>query len=158
MGNSTTVDQFTGKLRHLADALGDNRPALMKTGMAGKRIFQASAASAGVLNARIAGKRKAVGVRFDIRDNAVTVAYTGPAHLVNNPTKPHEIRGRRARGSRRRRGATALAINGDVRASAQHPGTRGKHFYEKARAVADRELPQVYARAAITEPMKAIFK
>jgi hypothetical protein len=161
MGTSLNTAQFVGKIDRLARELKDQKGALNKTGMAGKKIFQQQAASAGVLGSTIAGKRKAIGARYDIsRDGrGVITSYTGPAHLVNNPTKAHRIEARRPRGSRsRRRGRQALTINGQVRASANHPGTSGKHFYERARLIATRVLPQVYARAQISEPLRSIFR
>ena len=89
---------------------------------------------------------------------SVVVTYTGPAHLVNNPTKPHRIEPKRARGNRRRgRGSSVLVINGDVRMWANHPGTRGKNFYQKARAVAVQKLPNVYAKSGITQPLRKVF-
>jgi len=161
MGTSTSPAQFAAKIDRFAQELRDQKGALNQTGMAGKRIFQQSAAGAGVLGSAIAGKRKAIGVRYDIsRDKrGVIVSYTGPAHLVNNPTKAHRIEARRPRGSRsRRRGRQALTIGGNVRTSANHPGTSGKRFYEKAKAACVRTLPAVYARAQLTAPLRSIFK
>jgi hypothetical protein len=160
MGTSTTSKQFAAKIDRFAKELRDQKGALNQTGMAGKRIFQQSAASAGVLGSTIAGKRKAIGARYDITrgGRGVIVSYTGPAHLVNNPTKAHRIEPRRPRGSRsRRRGRQALTIGGNVRASANHPGTSGKRFYQRARAACVKTLPGVAGRAALTEPLRKVF-
>jgi len=160
MGTSTTGSQVAAKFERFAKDLNDPKVALNATGLAGKRIFEASAAGAGALGVRVKSKRKLVGARYDLSKDSrsVVVTYTGPAHLVNNPTKPHRIEPRRPRGRRsRRRGATALTINGDVRMWANHPGTKGKHFYEKARAICVERLPNIYAKAGITQPLSRIF-
>jgi hypothetical protein len=160
MGTSTTGAQFAAKLERLGKDLNDPKVALNATGLAGKRIFEASAAGAGALGVKPKGKRKLVGARYDMGKGAtsVVVTYTGPAHLINNPTRPHRIEPRRPRGGRsRRRGASALTINGDVRAWANHPGTRGRDFYSKARAICVNKLPNVYAKAGITAPLSRIF-
>lgn len=160
MGTSTSGRQLAGKLERFAKDLDDPKLALNATGLAGKRIFEASAAGAGALGSHIKGKRKLIGARYDMARDArsVVVTYTGPAHLINNPTAPHRIEPRRPRGLRsRRRGASALTINGDVRMWANHPGTRGAKFFEQARAIAVQRLPSVYAKAGITAPLGRIF-
>lgn len=161
MGTSLNTAQLVGKIDRLARELKDQKGALNQVGMAGKKIFLQAEAQAGVLGSTVAGKRKAIGARYDLTNDrrGVIVAVTGPAHLVNNPTRPHVIVARRPRGTRsRRRGRQALTIGGNVRASANHPGTRGKRFFEKARVVAARTLPGVYARAQLTAPLKEIFR
>lgn len=62
------------------------------------------------------------------------------------------------RTSRRRKGSRALTIGPNLRGYAFHPGTKGKPVFKTARAEAQRELPGVYAKAQISEPLKAIFK
>lgn len=161
MGTSTSVAQLTRKFDALVKDLENPRPALNATGQEGKRIFRAHAARAGVLGSSIAGKRKAIGVRYDYRSRSaqgsLVITYVGPAHLVANPTKPHEILPRRRPGSRRRSGARALTIGGNVRARASHPGTKGKDFARKAKAEGLAELPAVLGRTLITVPLRRIF-
>jgi hypothetical protein len=161
VGTSTSWAQVGRKLEALGDGLGDNKPALHKTGMAGKVSFARHASHAGVLGKRVAGKRKAITVAYDLLDghgNGVMILYRGPAHLVNNPTKPHRIEPRRPRGSRsRRRGRQALTIGGNLRAGADHPGTRGKGFYQRARAECVKTLPGVYGRASITSTLQKVI-
>lgn len=136
---------MAGKLSRLSRELTNTRRPLVVTALAGKQIFAASAAAAGA--ARLAR------ARYDLRGDSAIIRYAGAkAHLVNNPTKAHRIVPRS-----RRRGRQALTINGDVRASANHPGTRGKRFFEAARETSIRELPRVYNRVAVTEPLKRIF-
>lgn len=167
MGTSTSVAQFTGKLDKLATEMANVQAPLEATAFRGKQIFLAAAASAGVLGAKPAGKRKLIGARYDTKnrksntlgEGQVVITYTGPAHLVNNPTRAHVILPRRRPGvrTRRKQAARALTINGDLRARANHPGTRGKHFYEKAKAICEKELPNVYARKQLTEPLRRTF-
>lgn len=163
MGVSTTSAQFSAKLDRLSKDLRDPRVPLNATALHVKRLFEASAAEAGVLNAKIAGKQNAIGVRYDIKGQgqtaSATIRYTGPAPLVNNPTKQHRIEPRRARGrrTRRRSGASVLVINGSVRAWANHPGTRGKHFFQKAKVAAQATAPRVYGEKQLTEPLRRIF-
>jgi hypothetical protein len=93
--------------------------------------------------------------RFDMLGDRAVIRYAGAkAHLVNNPTKAHRIEPRRGR---RGRGRRALVIGDNVRAFANHPGTSGKRFFEAAREIATRELPRVYHRVQVTEPLKRIF-
>lgn len=147
MGTSSSPAELAGKISRFASDLGDVRKPLQVTAMAGKQIFAASAASAGA--SRLAKPR------YDIRGNRAIIRYAGAkAHLVNNPTKPHRIE---PRSRRRGRGRRALTINGNVRAYANHPGTRGKKFFEAARTVASEQLPRVYMRAQVTDPLRKHF-
>lgn len=161
MGTSTSVAQLAGKIEGLARDIANPKVALNRTALEGKRIFEASAAAAGVLGSKPAGKRKVVSARYDVSADgkSAIVTYVGPAHLVNNPTRPHRIEPRRRRGVRgRRRGATALTIEGNVRMWANHPGTSGKHFFEKARAIATHRLPRTFAKAGLSEPLRRNFR
>lgn len=203
MGVSTSGAQLAGKIDRFARDLSNPAVPLAATAMVGKRVFETSAAASGVLGSTMAGKRRAIGVRYDIgrasrkAGSAVAViTYTGPAHLVNNPTAPHFIGARRLGSRRRLRGMSgrvgataafggsnrgafggllaaqrvtrsgavrsggkqALTIGSDLRAYAFHPGTSGKGFYQRARGVAVKTLPQVYARKGLTEPLRKAFR
>lgn len=160
MGTSTSFDALAGKLERFSHEIKDARRPLNVAALEAKRTMQATAG--GVIGRKVAGKRRAIGVRYSIFGEgsraAAIVGYRGPAHLVNNPTRAHLILPRRRPGVRtRRRGASALTINGDVRASAHHPGTRGKKFFEKAKAIILRQAPKTYARVAMTEPLRRVF-
>lgn len=71
--------------------------------------------------------------RLDVRETVRTGAAgfdvelrgtpAGAWTIVNDGSKPHPIRPRRAR---------ALSINGHAYASADHPGTRGTHVWQAA--------------------------
>lgn len=96
MGTSTTGAQFAAKLDRFAKDLNDPRVGLNAAGLAGKRIFEASAVGAGALGVKPKGKRKLIGARYDFvkgapGGGAIIVTYTGPAHLINNPIAPHFI-------------------------------------------------------------------
>jgi hypothetical protein len=144
MGTSSSPSELAGKLNKLSRELDNTRKPLTVTALAGKAIFAGTAAAAGA--SRLAK------ARYDVRGNSAIIRYAGAkAHLVNSPTKGHRIV---PRARRRRRG---LTIEGNVRASANHPGTSGKRFFEAARAIAENELPKVYMKAQVTEPLRRIF-
>jgi hypothetical protein len=159
MGVSTSPSQLAAKLGKLANDIGDTKVPLGATALHVKRLFEASAASSGVLGHRVARGR--IGVSYSVKGSGqaaqAIVKYTGPAHLVNNPTQAHPIFPRRFAGSRRRRGASALTINGDVRAWARHPGTSGKGFFQRAKFAAEATAPRVYAKAGLTAPLHKNF-
>jgi len=147
MGTSHSGAQLAAKLDKLGRDLRDVKRPLNATALEGKRIFQAAAAGAGA--SRLAR------ARYDIRGNQAVIRYAGAkAHLVNNPTKAHRIEPRTRRG---RRGRRALTIGSEVRAYANHPGTRGKQFFQRARAVCEITLPRVYGREQLTEPLRRTF-
>ena len=158
-------------------ALNDNRPALHRTGMAGKALFTSAARSKGV-----SGATSKVRARYDVKAEGVLVRYTGKAHLVDRDTKAHFIVPKAYGGSRRRRqtganviaglfgasgrtitgssggGRHAILIGGSTpRAFARHPGTKGKHFFDDAKRRSHAELPGVYQRAGVTEPLRKVF-
>lgn len=184
MGVSRSPEQLAAKFAYAATAIGDNKVAIERTAFAVKQVFQASLAMSGVTGStRIS---RAVKVRYSVKgkQNATAlVRYTGPAHLLNNPTKPHFITPKGVRGSRRSRqeratlartsrpefkgfgsftdkkGARALTIGsgGEPRAYAHHPGTSGLGFYQRAVPIAARVAPQVYRQAGFREPLRRIF-
>jgi hypothetical protein len=136
--------------------VGNTRIALNAAALAAKNAFIST--NPGVVGHRVA--RGKVNVRYDIKGSGpkavALVRYTGPAHLALNPTRAHRIEPRaRARRGRRRR---ALTINGNVRAWANHPGTRGKDpSARRAKAAAGKVAPKVYAKAGLTEPLRRNF-
>lgn len=186
MGTSRSIAEFNKKMALLAGQIGNTDPALIELAEQGKAIFRASAAQAGALNVKLSGKRRPIGVRDDfIRyrasgEKAVIVSYTGPAHILNNDTKAHRIYRNvgtaRGRGSRRLNrqaslaatfGATgaftggALKFSGNAgdtfRKVVDHPGTKGKKFYEKARATTERVVPPLAGRKLLTAPLRKVI-
>lgn len=105
MGQSSSVADFVGKIDRVTKAVADPRKPLQACGLAGKTVFLAAAGThVGVVPV---GKRKPIGARYDLVKGgtaAVQVSYTGPAHLVNNPTAPHFITARRQASRTRARG------------------------------------------------------
>lgn len=96
------------------------------------------------------GARISVGFdapRSDVRPGAL-IRMRGPAHLIERDTKPHEI-------TPRRRGVKALSTSHGPKATVKrHPGTTGKHPFEKGVAAVAPKVPDV-VRA---ETFKAVRK
>lgn len=103
MGTSTSGAQLRRKFVRLGNDLRDTRVPLNATALHVKGIMERSAASAHALGRRPSGKRKAIGVRYNVRARPgggfAVINYVGPAHLINNPTEQHFI-GPSAFGSR----------------------------------------------------------
>jgi hypothetical protein len=113
-----------------------NRVGVEKACLAGKNVMLANMATAvgGKRMRGVGGRGANIGVRFDVKgfENVVgIIKYTGPVHLANNATRPHEITPKSKRGKR----ALSPAGNPWFAASAQHPGTRGKKFAEKSEPI-----------------------
>lgn len=160
MDNAAAVKVFTGRLEKMPEVV---RQAGVKTineaALLTKQAFLAAPGAPRFL--RGVGKRGAkVGVRYKLlggtSNPSAVVRWWGPAHLVNNPTKAHDIKPRGSSG-RRRSGAKALLINGDMRASSHRKATTGKHFFEAGREAARIALPRVHQRA-VHDGLATIFK
>jgi len=79
-----------------------------------------------------------VGAKYDVKGQvnpSAIISAKGPLHLIERDTSPHLIipRGRRVgkRGRRLKGGQVLHMANGGYAASALHPGTRGKHPFER---------------------------
>lgn len=111
-----------------------NRVGVEKACLAGKSVML-SALSAAAGGGRMRGVGKSgskVGVRYDVKgfQNPVGILrYTGQVHLLNNATRPHLIE------AGKRKKALSPGGNAWAAATAQHPGTRGKKFAEKAEPI-----------------------
>lgn len=158
MGVSTTPAQLSAKLNRLAFEIKDTRRPLVAAAMAAKLAFIAANPIVGSNVPR--GSRGRINVRYDIRGNTAIVRYTGPAHLVLNPTKPHQILPRGLPGARRRRrgGARALTIDGDLARRANHPGTSGKDpGAKRAKTLAAKAAPKAYNQVGVVQPLRRVF-
>lgn len=96
-----------------------------------KTSVQSQMAAAGVQNGKLrgVGKRGAkIGVRYDTIGDKALVRATGPFHLLERDTKAHTIP--KTRGARARKRVVVIPGVG-VRAYANHPGSKGKHPWEK---------------------------
>jgi hypothetical protein len=158
MGVSSSPEELARKLSKFAGDVRDTRIPINAAAFAVKTAW--TAMYPGLVGHRVA--RGKVGVHYDVKGhiNAVAIIrFTGPAHLYLNPTKPHLIEPRaKSRRGRRVNRKRALTIGGDVRASANHPGTRGKDpGARRAKAVAAEIAPRVYAKAGLTEPLRRNF-
>ena len=144
---SSSVDDLANRLvRGGQEITRANRVGVEKACLAGKNVMlSAMVASLGGNRLSGVGKNGAkVGVRYHVKGytNPVgVIQYTGPAHLANSGTRPHQIlprsRQTTAKGNRRRGSAKALSPAGNpwAAASADHPGTKGKKFFEKAEPI-----------------------
>jgi hypothetical protein len=110
--------------------------------LAVKTSVTAQMAAAGVQNGKLRGvgkKGAKVGVRYDLLGNTALVRATGPFHLLERDTKPHRIGQQKSLSGLplvnasgqdiRKRYAVIPGVG--VRAWANHPGTKGKHPWEK---------------------------
>lgn len=178
MGTSRSTAEFVKKINQVGAATERHRKVAVNEGaFAAKKAMLAGAASAGLSpGSKIAGARW--NVRYDIKGRELPVAlvrYTGPVHLVHNPTKPHYIaakglggsrgsRGDRAfqasvsrfqggsargafAGQRRSKGKKSLKFGVSNYAYVHHPGTKGKRFFPPAKTVAERTVPPVMAKS-----------
>lgn len=130
MGTSTSVDAFASKIAAGGKAIEKaEKVTIAESAQAGKKIMQANM---GFTRLRGVGKKGAkVGVRYKIVGGShpsALLSYFGAVHLVNNNTSPHRIEPKAGR-----RGAKALNVGGNLRANADHPGTRGKKFFEHSK-------------------------
>lgn len=108
---------------------------------------QAQLSAPGFPKGKVAGGK--VGVRFDLKGDNALVRMTGPGHLVNNPTKAHPIQPKR-------RQALLIPTADRPRASAQHPGTSGRKFWQKGRKLSERVAPEVYVREQVNGVLRAL--
>lgn len=109
----------------------------LSAALAAKKIHQARIGADSGGDSRMSGVGKSggkVGVRYKQQGDTVVIEATGPLHLLERPTKPHKIRPR----GKKRRGVVIPGVG--VRASANHPGTRGKATWAKGRAAAEPKI------------------
>jgi hypothetical protein len=154
VGTSTPI-QYAAKLRlaeHAATEAG--KKGTESAALLTKRIVQANSP------ARLRGVGKAgrrLGVRYNMHEagdvSQALVFVTGPYQLIERDTKPHRIPRQRGRRARQR---YAVIPGVGVRASANHPGTKGKHTFEKSVAEAYRFIGAAYM-AQLEARLRSIF-
>lgn len=96
-------------------------------------------ARAGASSGRLRGVGRSgarIGVKGTVSAGAGLVRATGPAHLLDHPTKPHSIVAKRGK---------AILTPAGPRRSAQHPGTSGKFYFEEAVDVFQPGLLAIFA-------------
>jgi hypothetical protein len=144
---SKDAQDMSNKFHRLANTSHRvNKVAVSTAAISGKAITAGAMLAAGVTPGKpLSGlKRGKISPAYDLLGESAVIKLRGPAQLVNNPTSAHPITPRGAgTGRRRRAGKRALTIGSNVRASANHPGTHGKHFWEAAEGVMRRKLPEV---------------
>lgn len=140
----STPIEFAAKMQRAAKELGSAPHGITERGaLTLKRSVQGTLAVAAPRGRLNVGKRGArVGVRYTMYPSSAKVFMFGPAQLIERDTKPHRI----PREGRRRRKPRRLAIPGiGIRMWAMHPGTKGKHPWERGLNIG---LPQVRRAAA----------
>ena len=163
MGTSSSAAQLASKLGRAARGIeGATRDGVREAGIVSKAIFVESLPTRSMSGA---GRRGGVKLGATFRNpssktNPTTIVkYTGPVHLLNNATKRHVIGGRGlrvAKSGRKLSGKKALAFNGVVRGSVNHPGTKGQKFAGAAiRKAAAASAAQV--RMAEVRALRRVF-
>jgi len=160
MATSRSVPEFVGRLRKMPraiergaeQAVGD--VAQVVTTEIRTQIEQASGGDSRLSRVGRRAKGAKVGARYNVRKaggrSTALVGATGPLHLIERDTKAHEIQARRA-GGRLRIGDDI--VSGPVR----HPGTRGKHPFERGVKNAQPKVGPTLQRAhrrGFTEAMR----
>lgn len=130
MGTSTSVDAFASKIAAGGKAIEKaEKVTIAESAQAGKAIM---AANMGFTRLRGVGKRGGkVGVRYKLVGGphpSALLSYFGAVHLVNNDTSAHRIEPKAGK-----RGAKALTIGSGLVANADHPGTKGRKFFEHSK-------------------------
>lgn len=168
MGSSSSAGELAAKLRAAGRGLEHaTREGVREAAIAGKAIFEAELVGA-VGGRRLSGVGRSgakLGARFtnptSTSNPTAIVMYTGPAHLANSGTRPHEIgpRGRRrGKSGRRLKGGQGMVFpDGGVRSEpVQHPGTAGKNFFPDARDRVAAAAPGIIRRAESRE-LRRVF-
>jgi hypothetical protein len=89
------------------------------------------------------GRRGArVGAKYDIKGTVNPTAFitaTGPLHLIERDTSPHRVPRNRRSGRKR-----YAVIGGHPYDHADHPGTAGKHPFERGWMKSGIETPEIF--------------
>lgn len=170
---SVNVDQFASRMNQLARTY-DAIPKQVVTAAAQvytntiRHMVDVSTVGGKLRHVGKSGAR--IGAKYDVKGSAnptAIVQATGPFQLIERDTKAHQI----PRASRTRRGRTPsgrlshkrvdtgrqlsqripLLINGEWRTGpVNHPGTKGKHIFERAIVAADKPAGVAAALAQST--------
>lgn len=135
MGTSTSWAELDGKLAAFARDVSD-----LPKGQVGRAALATKKSVQAFMPARLRGVGKR-GAPLRVRyvesgsgdASSATVFVTGPAQLIERDTQAHRIP--RQRGPRARQRLIVIP-NVGVRASANHPGTKGKHPWARGVGVA----------------------
>lgn len=142
---AASADQLANRLVSGGRAITRaNRVGVEQACLAGKGVMIASAAAAGLggPGSKLRGVGKSGGkwnVRYRVtgyQDVVGTLRFTGAVHLMNNDTAAHEI-------APRRKKALAFSDGGVRLGPVQHPGTKGKKFFERAEPIIVRQSERI---------------
>lgn len=156
MGTSTSAAHLAGKMNKIATGI----PKATKTGvaassLAGKNTIIRVAASRGVYtSSRIAGGKWSV--RYDLKGTRRVTSLLrirGPFQLVEGPTAAHTIPRARTRSKKRKQ---ALAFNGVVRKTVQHPGTSGKYIFRDSKKIIEKQTLPIIRTQIVLEMSQAL--
>lgn len=128
-----------------------SRPSIEQASLLMKRNILAAAPS----RLRGVGKKGAkLGVGYTITEGLASsesvVRSRGPWQLIERDTKKHDIPGQKTKRGKRR---GLPVVNGNPYSIVHHPGTHGKHIFEKAVFAT---MPQV--NALFAEEMAAVLR
>lgn len=156
-GKSAKV--FAAQAGRFGGALGAAlKQGVFESAMVVKSSVQAELGSGHLSGVGKSGARVSAG--FEIRgagaNPAALIRMRGPAHLLERPTRPHEIPtpGKTGRGGRRR---VAVIPGVGPRVGIRHPGTRGKFPFAKGVARAAPVTPTIFARNVRVALAKTFF-
>lgn len=136
-----SVADFVGSIRGAAEGIGTSNRAALEVVAAAAKVTLLAAPGAPKFLRGVGTKGAKTGVGYSVygQTNAfASVKWRGPAHLVNNPTAPHYVIPRRKRALKFPNGEFAMVV--------EHPGTKGKHFFEVGREVVKRTAPEIFRR------------
>lgn len=155
MGVSTSPAQLARKLETAAVGIAGASPAGVR---AGAELVAGSVRAVSPSTLRNVGKRGAkLGVRVRQVNLGVThpVAYVkavGPWQIHEFDTKAHTIP------RDRKRGRKAIRLpDGQIRASVEHPGTKGQHTFAKGVAAVAPRVPKVISEVSVRSVLRTVF-
>jgi hypothetical protein len=153
------LDDFARRVRQAPRSIqSSQRAGINKAALAVKKSVQSQRGYTSLLYG--VGTRGArLNVRYDIRGTTHPIALvraTGPFHLIESDTKPHEIKPRRR--NRNRRGpARAVATPHGTFARVQHPGTKGKYPWRNGVKAAAPKVPYVF-QTEVHKVLRRLFR
>lgn len=147
------IQRFAGEIPELEREILNQSALVIK-----KSVTESLRGVAPRLRLNVGKKGASVGVRYEVQPHSALVRATGPVHLLESDTKAHRIpREKIGRGRARRVNRKPIYIPGvGIRASAMHPGTKGRHPW--ARGVTDGLAKTDQANgAALRKTVKKVF-
>jgi len=154
----TTFPEFAAKMGRLPDELaqasrvGVGRAALHVTTDVRAEIRAVTGGDMRLSGVGLRGAR--VGARYSVKGTqnpTALIRATGPIQLIERDTQPHGIR------PRRRRVKALKFADGGFYAHSWHPGTRGKHPFQKGVAKAAPDTGRIF-QTEIDNAMKKVMR